>query len=226
MTARVRDLEKRLEKEPGNLGLRVALAGALHEQGRVREAIELYRSVAIAYREAGRTQQAIAVCKSILELAPDDAIVRAMLLALAPVSAVERSSERSAPMSVVERASERSAPHERASAADVTPLPAPLPHHEADPTTRKRRLDTPTPDTEVDELPAVEGATTRPGNEARKSVSGLATAARRIAGMIAGEADKVDKAEEIPTDEEVTDPRDGPQEEETNDRTGKRNKKS
>jgi hypothetical protein len=191
----IRELEKRLEKEPDNLGLRVTLAGALHEHGRVREAIELYRSVAIAYRDRGRTQQAIAVCKSILELAPGDAIVRAMLAALAPASTIERASESS----------------ERISAVDVTPLPRPLSHHEADPTTRKHRLSTPSVDAnDVDTLPSVEGAPTRPGSEPRPQSSGLATAARRIAGMIAGEGDQGD---ELPTDEEVTVPRDGPDKE-------------
>ncbi len=66
---KLRELEKRLEKEPGNLGLRVTAAGLMHEAGRTVEAVELYRSVALAYRDAGRKQQAIAVCRSILELA-------------------------------------------------------------------------------------------------------------------------------------------------------------
>ena len=68
MTSRLRDLEKRLEKEPHNLGLRVTVAGMLREAGRSIEAVELYRSVAIAYRDQGRPQQAIAVCRSILAL--------------------------------------------------------------------------------------------------------------------------------------------------------------
>ncbi len=61
--SRVRDLERRLRDEPNNLGVRVMLAAALREIGRDPEAIELYRSVAIAYRDQGRTQQAIAVCR-------------------------------------------------------------------------------------------------------------------------------------------------------------------
>ena len=52
---------RRLRDEPDNLGLRVQVAGALRESGRHDDAVELYRSVAIAYRDQGRTQQAIAV---------------------------------------------------------------------------------------------------------------------------------------------------------------------
>src|SRR4051812_32510058 len=80
--SKLKELEKRLRDEPGNLGLRVVVAGALHETGRRDDAVELYRSVAIAYRDQGRPQQAIAVCRSILELAPDDATCKDLLAAL------------------------------------------------------------------------------------------------------------------------------------------------
>src|SRR5215208_4544435 len=79
---KLKELERRLRDEPENLGLRVVVAGALHEAGRQDEAIELYRSVAIAYRDQGRPQQAITVCRSILELAPDDAPCRELLAVL------------------------------------------------------------------------------------------------------------------------------------------------
>jgi hypothetical protein len=111
----ISSLERRLREEPGNLGLRVSLAGALHAAGRTGDAVELYRSVAIAYREQGRTLQAVAVCKSILEIAPDDQISRSLL----------------ATMGDGDRPS--------ASFAGATPLPAPLPYHVADPTTRVLR---------------------------------------------------------------------------------------
>ena len=78
----LRELEKRLEKEPDNLSLRVTVAGMLSEIGRKDEAVELYRSVALAYREQGRGQQAIAVCRSILELAPDDIAIHALVAEL------------------------------------------------------------------------------------------------------------------------------------------------
>lgn len=77
--SKLKELEKRLRDEPDNLGLRVMLAGALHEAGRLGDAVELYRSVAIAYREHGRIQQAITVCRSVLEIAPDDASCQALL---------------------------------------------------------------------------------------------------------------------------------------------------
>src|SRR5258708_38000752 len=83
--SKLKELEKRLRDEPGNLGLRVLVAGALHEAGRREDAVELYRSVAIAYRGQGRPQQAIMVCRSILELAPDHA--RCQELLAAPLAA-------------------------------------------------------------------------------------------------------------------------------------------
>lgn len=76
---KLKELEKRLRDEPDNLGLRVMLAGALHEAGRLADAVELYRSVAIVYREQGRLQQASTVCRRILEIAPDDVSSQALL---------------------------------------------------------------------------------------------------------------------------------------------------
>jgi hypothetical protein len=76
---KLKELEKRLKQEPNNLGLRVQVAGMLREVGRSVEAVELYRSVAFAYRDQGRTQQAIAVCRSILEIAPEDAGCQGLL---------------------------------------------------------------------------------------------------------------------------------------------------
>ncbi|HEY0990564.1 MAG TPA: tetratricopeptide repeat protein, partial [Kofleriaceae bacterium] len=80
--SKLKELEKRLRDEPDNLGLRVMVAGALHDAGRRDDAVELYRSVAIAYRDQGRPQQAITVCRSILELAPDDRPCTELLAAL------------------------------------------------------------------------------------------------------------------------------------------------
>jgi hypothetical protein len=76
---KLKELEKRLKQEPNNLGLRVQVAGMLREVGRSAESVELYRSVAFAYRDQGRTQQAIAVCRSILEIAPEDAGCQGLL---------------------------------------------------------------------------------------------------------------------------------------------------
>jgi hypothetical protein len=89
---KLKELEQRLRNEPDNLGLRVLVAGALHEAGRRADAVELYRSVAVAYRDQGRPQQAITVCRSILELAPDDAPCQELLAALLARQAAPRAS--------------------------------------------------------------------------------------------------------------------------------------
>lgn len=147
---KLKELEKRLRDEPGNLGLRVAVAGALHEAGRRADAVELYRSVAIAYRDQGRPQQAITVCRSILELAPDDASCHELLAALLasqpaprgsppPAASGSRASPMPRPSSprLPSPRPELAGPIEpvRRSSGEVTPLPQPLPYHEADPTT-------------------------------------------------------------------------------------------
>lgn len=76
---KLKELEKRLKQEPHNLGLRVQVAGMMRDAGRSIEAVEHYRAVAFAYRDQGRTQQAIAVCRSILEIAPDDVACQGLL---------------------------------------------------------------------------------------------------------------------------------------------------
>src|SRR5258705_2548050 len=95
---KLKELERRLRDEPDNLGLRVSVAGALHEAGRRDDAVELYRSVAIAYRDQGRPQQAITVCRSILELAPDDASCHALLATLLANQPAPRGSPPPAPL--------------------------------------------------------------------------------------------------------------------------------
>ncbi len=187
----LRDLEKRLEKEPGNLSLRVTAAGLMCEAGRTGEAIELYRSVASAYHDQGRTQQAMAVCRSILELAPGDAACHALLQELA---------NDTAPHEIELEAGTPPPPSEPMRRSSVTPLPRPIPYHVADPTIAADRV---APD-ELD-LPTVEGAQTRPGDEDRPGTSsGLAHAARRISGLIAcelpaREVDDVDLSAELET---------------------------
>jgi hypothetical protein len=147
--SKLKELERRLKDEPENLGLRVMVAGALLEAGRRADAVALYHSVAIAYRDHGRTQQAITVCRSLLELAPEHAACQALLATLtAETPAAEAALDGPAP-GESHRAlrltppqlpppsepfgSSEEAPHRR-SASDVTPLPSPLPYHEADPT--------------------------------------------------------------------------------------------
>ena len=204
---KLKELEKRLKQEPENLGLRVQAAGLMREAGRSVEAVELYRSVALAYRDQGRHQQAIAVCRSILDIAPDDAACKGLLAMLR-----DRNSSPSRPPtepSVVVRPStippekvevpslQQPAPDPRRSTFDATPLPKPLPYHLADPTTRPNKLSSGDLD-----LPASEGADTRPGDEERRETAGLAQAARRISGLISdsrGVPQELDLAAEVET---------------------------
>lgn len=192
---KLRDLERRLREEPDNLGLRVAFASALHEAGRHADAVDLYRSVAIAYRNEGRSQQAIAVCRSILEIAPDDATSHALLATLV---AGHRSATQPSPAPGLGRAvlevglppplpapppaapAAQAPPRRRAtSSMDETPLPPAMPHHIADPTQRLARIS-------ESELPTSEGAVTRPGSEdgTLTGISGIASAARRISATL------------------------------------------
>ncbi|HVK78276.1 MAG TPA: cyclic nucleotide-binding domain-containing protein [Kofleriaceae bacterium] len=78
----IRDLERDLKKEPGNLALRLQLAAAYREGLRSLEALDLYRSVARAYAEQGRHGQAAIVCRSALEIAPEDSELFGMLMHL------------------------------------------------------------------------------------------------------------------------------------------------
>jgi hypothetical protein len=199
VTGRLRDLEKRLEKEPTNLGLRVTVAGMLREAGRSVEAVELYRSVAMAYRDQGRLQQALAVCRSILEIAPDDSACLGLMSQLAPPQ--PRGSDRIEPLlpeieleAGTPPPAERLSPEpRRSSRMSNTPLPAPLPYHIAEPSAGIARM---TP-TELDPEEHDEGDQTQPG-ERLAPEPGLGNAARRIAGMIAG-VDALDLASELDT---------------------------
>jgi CRP-like cAMP-binding protein len=118
--ARLRELEKRLKDEPENLGLRVMVAGVLRDAGRGDDAVELYRSVAIAYRDQGRSQQAIAVCKSILEVAPDDKRCHALLETLVAKPPVE--ADDIEPLPPEPETPRRTGPHAVVS-AEPTPKP-------------------------------------------------------------------------------------------------------
>ncbi|HVV84391.1 MAG TPA: hypothetical protein VHE35_15090, partial [Kofleriaceae bacterium] len=74
----VRDLERQLAREPGNLTVRVTLAAAYRELGRTVESVEQYRAVAGAYLHEGRADEAMAACASGLAMAPDDRELRAL----------------------------------------------------------------------------------------------------------------------------------------------------
>ncbi len=85
----IKELEKQLRKTPQNLVVRVKLAGAYRELGRVREAVELYRSVAVAYHAQGRLAQATAVCRSVVELEPGQTETLQLLAELEVMQSVE-----------------------------------------------------------------------------------------------------------------------------------------
>lgn len=182
---KLKELEKRLKHEPSNLGLRVQVAGMLREMGRSVEAVEHYRLVALAYRDQGRTQQAIMVCRNILEIAPEDAACQGLLAMLQGRSSPsmpslptpapgELKQERvgnprvvtTAPISVPSMPSiSTNEPPQRSSMSDETPLPKPMPYHEFDRTSQPSKVS----------AHQIEQKTTQP--------TGLATAARHISGL-------------------------------------------
>jgi hypothetical protein len=68
----VKDYEQKLQRDPGNVVTRLKLAAALRELGQVGEALRQYRAVAETYHRDGRLLQALAVCRSALEIDPND----------------------------------------------------------------------------------------------------------------------------------------------------------
>jgi hypothetical protein len=198
---KLKELERRLRDEPENLGLRVMVASALHEAGRRGEAAELYRSVAIAYRDQGRPQQAILVCRRVLELAPDDGACKALLASLLAAQAAPRESplpERLAPSpgGVISGASRMvpgdTEPARRSSSGDVTPLPQPLAYHDADPTSSPRLATALLPE-QLALYPEIAGI----ANAARQISASLIAASRRA--ELAAEARSDDLAVELDT---------------------------
>jgi hypothetical protein len=232
---KLKELEKRLRDEPDNLGLRVMVAGALHEAGRLDDATELYRSVAIAYREQGRPQQAIMVCRSVLEIAPDDASCKELLAALLAAQPAPRESplpERLAPpppgpapagaarlsppppagtarlspprlprpeapqgqavdLGGAEPARRSSGDVEpaRRSSGDVTPLPLPLPYHDADPSSSPKLAGVGLTQSLQDEL------ATYP------EIAGIANAARQISASLIAASRRAGSATEAADDD-------------------------
>jgi hypothetical protein len=185
----LRDLEKRLSREPDNLSLRVTVAGLMREAGRTSEAVELYRSVAVAYRAHGRTRQAIAVCKSILELAPEDAAIRSLLEELAAEPIRPSASDvpsRATPAELSPPPRTSASEVKRPSFSEETPLPRAVPYHVADPTGRHAR-----PELAV-------GAPTR-ASAAESSRPSNTGSVRRTSGPIEREQLPADLAAEIET---------------------------
>lgn len=67
----IKGLQKQLKSDPGNLVVRIRLAGLLREIGSHDEAIEHYLVVAREYQRESKLAQALGVCSGILEFAPD-----------------------------------------------------------------------------------------------------------------------------------------------------------
>lgn len=204
MKPSVRELEKRLREEPDNLGLRVTLAGALLEVGREADAIELYRSVAIAYRDKGRTQQAIAVCRSILEIAPADGTSKALLETLDPRSQPAPPLPPTVPTG--QPAKPKLPPRPSTSPPDETPLPRAVPHHEADPTTagieKLSALD----------LDTLERASSSPSPSASASVSSQRLPTADSPFVVGPPTERVERSYPVESDtEEETSPHGVPQ---------------
>lgn len=201
------ELERRLRDEPDNLGLRVALAGELREVGRHDDAVELYRSVAIAYRAQGRTQQAISVCRAVLDIAPDDASCQALLAAMV----AERVTREPPPLPLPDEPS-GGVPALRPSSSDLTPLPQPLPHHIAEPTIPPMPhgpVDRPISLTPADLPPHLRAELDEvvlDDDDVRPRLEGIANAARQIsASLLAAAPEGVDLVED-----EKTTPREQP----------------
>jgi hypothetical protein len=211
--SKLKELERRLRDEPDNLGLRVMVAGALHEAGRRDDAAGLYRSVAIAYRDQGRPQQAILVCRRVLELSPDDSSSKELLATLLAAQPAPRESplpERlgqppGPPPHVAAQAAPTArlspprlprpptpGPGEtepaRRSSGDVTPLPLPLPYHDAEPTSSPKLAG-------ILPLGLHQELATYP------EIAGIANAARQISASLIAASRRADVAAETGEDD-------------------------
>ena len=199
--SKLKELEKRLRDEPDNLGLRVLVAGALHEAGRRDDAIEVYRSVALMYREQGRAQQAITVCRSILELAPDDVPCRELIdiLVASQPAALEAPPGRSQMPPFRPSPSRLPWPGEGEGdelaprpSSDATPLPPAVPYHVADPTSVVAVPRWALPPSLREEL------------ECYPEIAGIAGAARQISEALIAVSPTEDEADDEAEDEDVS----------------------
>jgi hypothetical protein len=74
----VKEYEQLVGREPDNLVARLKLAAVLRELGQMPEALGQYRAVAETYHRHGRYLQALAVCRSALEIDPTDVQTRTL----------------------------------------------------------------------------------------------------------------------------------------------------
>lgn len=183
MTKPVRDLRELLrdiERNPDNVSLRVSAAAAFRHEGRLGEAVAMYKTVVQAYVAAGRFEQAKIVARSALELQPSDAELRALV----DPSPVFRVLDNTVPvrdmpsMPALNNIVEEHVAPKRNSQYTPTPLPEPMPYHVAEPTRVSwAELDGPDPleDSLVQTDPLLSERLPR-----ARSTSGLSTAARKI----------------------------------------------
>jgi len=74
----VKEYEQLIGREPDNVVARLKLAAVLRELGQVPAALVHYRAVADTYHRHGRYLQALAVCRSALEIDPADVQTRTL----------------------------------------------------------------------------------------------------------------------------------------------------
>ncbi len=143
----IRDLLRDVERDSGNVSLRVSAAAALRNDGRIAEAVAMYKVVVQSYVASGRLEQAKIVARSALELAPGDAELRAVIeptstfrvldatVPLRDMPIIPQSSAAVMPLPMSQTtAPDVAEPRGRNSQYTPTPLPAPMPYHVAEPT--------------------------------------------------------------------------------------------
>jgi CRP-like cAMP-binding protein len=128
----IKDLERQCKKEPDNLVVRLLLAAAYREVGRINDAVPLYRSVAETYQKQGRRTQAVAVVKSLLEIDPQDPGSRALLDQMDRDGNVPSTPPPFSPQALPGAPPGAGGPQFGPPGAMTTPVPAPLPSPDVD----------------------------------------------------------------------------------------------
>lgn len=126
----VKEHERALKRDPGNINIRIKLASALRELGKTDEAAQMYLSVARAYQGKGRTAQAIAVCNSVLEISPTHAETVKLLADLQGPSSPPPVPEADAASAGSEDKASRLSGRFSGPLLTPTPLPDPVALHE------------------------------------------------------------------------------------------------